>query len=368
MEVENRSMHEEKMRLSENSSTSRHRISVAMATYNGARFISEQLASLAAQEVLPFELVVCDDGSSDGTMEMVERFSATAPFSVRVYRNEQNLGFAENFLKAARLCEGDWIAFCDQDDVWLPSKIGRATETIQGNPSLTLVLQNALICDSDLHHDGRLFPGSISPGTHGSGSRYGFWVWPGCLQTFRADLIHLSSAVPLPPSTLPDHKLLPHDRWTCLVANALGGIQVLNEPVALYRRHATALTGNYDKQTSNEKVATALRVGSSHYAFLADVARETAAYLTKLTFFADERVGEAFQRSARSFEHIAAIQSRREALYSAATLRVRLASLASIAANGGYIGPQMIALGWKSGAKDVAHAFGIFGLLRKIMR
>lgn len=347
---------------------SRPRISVAMATYNGARFISEQLASLAAQEVLPFELIVCDDGSSDGTPETVERFSETAPFSVRVYRNEQNLGYAENFLKAARLCEGDWIAFCDQDDVWLPSKIGRATSVIQGNPSLTLVLQSALICDSDLRNDGRLFPGSITAGSHGSRSRYGFWVWPGCLQTFRADLVHLSSAMQLPPSTLPDHKILPHDRWTCLVANALGGIQVLDEPVALYRRHATALTGNYDIQTSTEKVSTALGVGSNHYVFLADVARETAAYLRRLTSFADERVGEAFMRSARSFDRIAAIQSCRAALYSATTLRVRLASLASIAAKGGYIGPQMIALGWKSGAKDIAHVFGIFGLLRKITR
>lgn len=344
------------------------RISVAMATYNGTCFIAEQLASLSAQEVLPFELVVCDDGSSDGTPEMVEIFAATAPFPVRVYRNERNLGFAENFLKAAQLCKGEWVAFCDQDDVWLPRKIGRAAEAIQRDPGMTLILQNSYICDGDLYNEERLFPDSIPPGIYGAGSRYGFWVWPGFLQTFRSDLFALASVKPLPASYYPGHGLLTHDKWTCLLANALGGIQVLGEPVALYRRHSTTLTGDYGRETSTEKVSKALGVGSSQYSFLADVALESAAYLRKLTFFADEQVGQAFLRSARSFETIAAIQSRRAALYSATTLRARLAILASIAAKGGYIGSGMIALGWRSGAKDVAHAFGLFGLLRKILR
>lgn len=344
------------------------RISVAMATYNGARFIAEQLTSLSAQEVLPFELVVCDDGSSDGTPEMVEAFAATAPFPVRVYRNEQNLGYEENFLKAARLCEGDWVAFCDQDDVWLPTKIGRAAEVIQRDPSLTLILQNAYICDSDLRHEGRLFPDSISEGIQGVGSQYGFWVWLGCLQTFRADLIHLSSAKPLPPNYYPGHKQLSHDKWTCLLANALGGIWVLGEPAALYRRHASALTGYHSRQTSIERVEKALGVGSNHYDFLAGIARESAVYLRDLATAADEEVGTALLRSARSFDTIAEIQSRRAALYSVTTLRARLACLAGIAAKGGYIGPSIIALGWRSGAKDTVHAFGLFGLLRKILR
>lgn len=343
------------------------RISVAMATYNGARFIAQQLASLSAQEVLPFELVVCDDGSSDGTPEMVEKFASTAPFSVRVYRNERNLGFAENFLKAARLCEGDWVAFCDQDDVWLPSKIGRAAEAIQTDPGLTLILQNAYICDGDLRHEGRLFPDSIPAGTYGAGSQYGFWVWLGCLQTFRADLVHLASAKPLPRNYFSGHELLSHDKWTCLLANARGGIRVLSEPDALYRRHATTLTGDHERKNASERVAKALGVGSSHYDFLAGIARESAAYLRDLATVANEDVGTALLRSARSFEMIAAIQSRRAALYSATTLRARIVGLAGIAAKGGYIGPRIIALGWRSGVKDTAHAFGFFGLLRRVL-
>lgn len=339
-----------------------------MATFNGARFIAEQLNSLATQEMLPYELVVCDDGSSDGTPEMVETFATIAPFPVRVYRNERNLGFAENFLKAARLCEGGWVAFCDQDDVWLPGKIGRVVDAIRSDPHLTLILQNALICDDNLHHEARLFPNSIPVGTHGAGSQYGFWVWPGCLQTFRLDLINLASVRPLPTSYYPGHKRMPHDKWTCLVANAVGGIRVLEEPIVLYRRHSSTLTGDYSRQTGAERVAKALEVGRSHYDFLAEVAYETAEYLRDLANAADTEVGAALLQSAKGFETIAAIQSRRAALYSATSLRARLSNLFCIAAKGGYFGPAFIALGWKSGAKDIIQTLGLLGLVRGKMR
>src|SRR5664280_13480 len=108
--------------------TSSVNISIAMATYNGERFIREQLDSLARQTYLPCELIVSDDGSTDRTLEIVEDFAKSAPFSVRAYRNEQNLGYADNFLKAASLCDGEWIAFCDQDDVWFDNKLARVRQ------------------------------------------------------------------------------------------------------------------------------------------------------------------------------------------------------------------------------------------------
>ncbi len=95
----------------------RLRISIAMCTYNGARFLPEQLASFAAQERLPDELVVCDDGSTDATMEILQDFAATALFEVRVERNPQNLGFVRNFEKTLSLCTGDIVFLSDQDDV-----------------------------------------------------------------------------------------------------------------------------------------------------------------------------------------------------------------------------------------------------------
>ena len=73
-------------------------ISVAMATFNGKKFILDQLESIRKQTVLPCELVVCDDGSTDGTIDIIEKFSKSAPFPVRWYLNENNLGYADNFL------------------------------------------------------------------------------------------------------------------------------------------------------------------------------------------------------------------------------------------------------------------------------
>src|SRR6478609_12105203 len=100
-------------------------VSVAMATYNGAKFLQAQLDSLAAQTQLPDELVVGDDGSSDDTLAILEAFAASAPFPVRVDRNETRPDYGDNFMRTALRCTGDYIAFCDQDDVWLPEKIER---------------------------------------------------------------------------------------------------------------------------------------------------------------------------------------------------------------------------------------------------
>lgn len=77
------------------------RISVALATYNGARFLCSQLDSIAAQTRLPDELVIGDDGSADGTVEIIKEFAAVAPFPIRLTINEKNLGFGDDFLATA---------------------------------------------------------------------------------------------------------------------------------------------------------------------------------------------------------------------------------------------------------------------------
>ena len=107
------------------SSSSRPRVSVAMGTYNGERFIRQQLESIAQQTLLPCELVVRDDASTDGTLTIVEEFASHAPFPVRIHKNDVRLGYPDNFMQAAILTNGDWIAFCDQDDFWLPQKLER---------------------------------------------------------------------------------------------------------------------------------------------------------------------------------------------------------------------------------------------------
>ncbi len=98
-------------------------VSVAMATCNGAAYLGEQLASIATQRRPPDELVICDDASRDDTAEIVRRFAASVPFSVRFEVNARVRGVAGNFSKAVAACRGDWIVLADQDDVWMPQKI-----------------------------------------------------------------------------------------------------------------------------------------------------------------------------------------------------------------------------------------------------
>ena len=91
--------------------------SIALCTYNGEKFLREQLDSIALQTLLPDELVACDDRSCDSTMEILQEFRERVSFPVHIHQNEENLGSTKNFEKAIKLCSGDIIALCDQADV-----------------------------------------------------------------------------------------------------------------------------------------------------------------------------------------------------------------------------------------------------------
>jgi glycosyltransferase involved in cell wall biosynthesis len=124
------------------------KISIAMCTYNGAKYIAEQLESLSRQSVMPLELVVCDDGSTDNTLEIINEFASRLPFEVRVYKNEENLHFTGNFLKAASLCAGDAIAFCDQDDIWDSTKIETCSKALESGRA-DLLIHEGRVVDGD---------------------------------------------------------------------------------------------------------------------------------------------------------------------------------------------------------------------------
>src|SRR3974390_417909 len=126
-------------------------ISVAMCTYNGAAYLTEQLQSIAAQTVVPDELVVCDDGSTDATVSLLDEFRRAASFPVRVFRNETRLGAAKNFERAVRLCAGDLIFLCDQDDAWNPSKIEVLADAIAQHPDAPYAFSNAGLRSEDGH-------------------------------------------------------------------------------------------------------------------------------------------------------------------------------------------------------------------------
>ncbi len=136
-------------------------ISIAMCTYNGAPHLATQMESFVQQTLLPDELVICDDGSTDATLEVIEGFRRSAPFAVRVFRNEQNLGYAKNFERAIELCTGDLIALSDQDDVWYSQKLATLAALFEADAELGGVFSNIDVLDPELRPTGRTLWRSI---------------------------------------------------------------------------------------------------------------------------------------------------------------------------------------------------------------
>jgi len=327
-----------------------------MATYNGEKHIRQQLDSLASQDSLPFELVVGDDGSTDRTMEILEDFQRTAPFPVAIHRNPQRLGYGDNFLTTASRCSGDWIAFCDQDDVWLSHRISDCRSAIEvGGEDIVMVLQTAWIVDAELQGQRRVFPRPPRRRVFGRNQHYGFWVWLGFCQTIRADLITEIQWQERPANYFPGYDRQSHDKWTCMLANALGNIQYLPRPAALYRRHETALTGSYARQSPVARIAKAAGTDADHYRFLSGVARDSAQCLRRLAGTCSDTLrAERLDESARLFDVLATMQARRADLYLADGLVARLGHYAGLWAAGGYAGRPFYSAGMLSAAKDLA--------------
>jgi len=125
-------------------------ISIALCTYNGEKYLEEQLDSIANQSRLPDELIVCDDNSSDQTLSILQRFSESGCFPVRIFTNHVNIGSTKNFETAIRLCKDGIIALSDQDDVWHNDKLELIEEVFNTSTQVGAVFSNGNIVNEDL--------------------------------------------------------------------------------------------------------------------------------------------------------------------------------------------------------------------------
>ncbi len=123
------------------------RISVALCTYNGERFLPEQLDSILNQTRLPDELIVCDDNSSDNTLILLRAFAEQAPFPVTVMENKSKLGSTQNFLQAIHLCSGTLIALADQDDLWHASRLQHSEKLLLEHPEVGMTFSDGTLID-----------------------------------------------------------------------------------------------------------------------------------------------------------------------------------------------------------------------------
>ncbi len=217
-----------------------------MCTYNGARYLKDQLSSIAAQTLRPTEMIACDDASTDGTATILEAFAAATPFPVRIVQNRERLGVVQNFEQAITLCNGDLIALADQDDVWLAHKLETLTDALN-RVDAAYAFCDARLIDADGRETGgrtllgRRFVLRDIKDKYRQGRELDLLLKRdfiyGTTLMFRAEL--RDAVLPIPASWS-------HDTWIVNVLALLGyhGVPVL-EPLVRYRRHAGQASGGF---------------------------------------------------------------------------------------------------------------------------
>lgn len=205
-------------------------ISICIATYNGARYIGEQLASILKQLSAEDEVVVSDDGSTDGTLDIVRSFNDRR---IRIVDGPQRHSPTLNFEWALRNAKGEYIFLADQDDVWLEGKVRRCVEELH---ECDCVVSDAKVTDSLLNTTSE----SLFQLMHVKRGRLSNLLWrngyTGCCMAFRREV--LNKALPF-PTDIPMH-----DIWIGNVAAFCGSLHFIDDRLLLFRRHDAATSCN----------------------------------------------------------------------------------------------------------------------------
>ncbi len=217
---------------------------VAMATYNGGAYLRAQLESLRLQTRVPDEIVITDDNSSDETWSILEWFRKESGLSVKISKNDRNLGYRDNFMRAASLCNSDVVGFCDQDDVWSLDKIERCLSLFESS-DLLMCHHDALIVNDDFEVTGSLGNEGLREFPVQANTMRSLWSSPrGFTQVFRSSLLELS---PFRQYSIDHHsgseEPMAHDQWIYLLATSFGKTQFIDEKLASYRQHASNVVG-----------------------------------------------------------------------------------------------------------------------------
>lgn len=213
-------------------------ISVAMATYNGEKFIAEQIESILGQTYEHIELVISDDCSQDSTRNIIETYAAKDD-RIRFTFHETNLGLIGNFDSALSDCNGAFIALADQDDIWEKDKIQKLFDLITDTKALLVYSNATLIDDSGKILPYDLWDKRIRKYNLIDGNDYLPFYLNNCVTgcTTLMDAKLMEYARPLPKTT----KF--HDWWLAFVAARMGTIAYTNERLIRYRQHADNVTG-----------------------------------------------------------------------------------------------------------------------------
>lgn len=248
-------------------------VSVALCTYNGAQYIEEQLRSVLGQSTPPAEIVVSDDGSTDGTLDRVRAIAAGVEGTViRIIENPHALGVTRNFEQAVAACANDLIALCDQDDVWQPARLERMVREFDTRPALAVLFTDARLVDAAGAPLGSLFDAlEISHddlATFGTGAAFATLLRrnlaTGATMVLRRQV--LADALPFPDSWI-------HDEWIVAVAAATSIVDWLPDQLIDYRQHGRNQIGAA-RPSLRRKLRKVTEPRDGRYVYLARRARD----------------------------------------------------------------------------------------------
>ena len=272
------------------------KISIALATFNGAAYLGEQLDSIKRQSLQPAELIVCDDNSSDDTVEIARRFAREAGFKVTVDAHAKLKNYNENFVRAIGQCTGDIVTLCDQDDVWAENKLAAATAEFR-DPAVMAVAHRVQVVDERLHPTSLVLPTETLRGKF-TLANLDPWFAPGGMHLLfrRAPIAPWLLEAPLLSKWF--NAPAPFDEWIFFLAGLAGTRVLMPDVLGVWRRHSTSTTGSPE---ATKKVWSpafqwqlAVSTGAAAYAYAADVAESRAEVA--------ERVARDNERRAPSAE------------------------------------------------------------------
>jgi glycosyltransferase involved in cell wall biosynthesis len=207
-------------------------VTIAVTTYNGERYLAEQLDSLLRQTWTDFEILVSDDDSRDGTGEILERYAAADP-RIRIVRNRPGLGLQRNFEAAFKAARGQLIAPCDQDDIWEDDKLATLVERLRASGAVMAYCDSALVDATNRPMGKRAFE-LMTAIDGGAPLQFAF---SNCISghAMLFDRRVLDVALPFPDAPI-------YDWWLAAAATSIGTIVRVDRPLVRYRQHDTNLT------------------------------------------------------------------------------------------------------------------------------
>jgi len=222
------------------------RVTIIMATYNGEKYLEEQIESILSSSYREFKLYIVDDGSNDSTMEILHRYKMKYPDVIHVSQNETNLGVTLNFLNAINNITSDYIMLCDQDDVWKKDKIAKTLNRMKqlevqfGKDLPVAVFTDAYVTDSNLNiiHESFFRSGRLNPRHTDLPHLLMENKLIGCTVMINGALRRILQSRPLPKYARF------HDGWLGLIAASFGKISFIPEPTLYYRQHDFNVVGN----------------------------------------------------------------------------------------------------------------------------